>query len=65
MKFKLRPEINEFKYWIHIVLIALIVQYVLGLFGHDVGALLSIHTVHFSLAIALADVIVHTLLRLD
>ena len=61
----LRPEINTAKYWVHIAIIAVIVQFVLGLFGHDVGAIPSVHTLHFSIAIVAADVIAHTLLGFD
>jgi len=61
----LKPEINEPKYLVHIVILALIVQYTLSLFGHDTGALLSIHTLHFAVSIVFADVIAHTILKID
>ena len=61
----LKPELDEGKYWVHVAILALIVQYILGQFGHDVGGLFTIHTVHFGIAIAIADTIAHTLLQLD
>ncbi len=57
--FKLRPEINKPIYWLHIVLIAIIVNFMFG-FGLDFFIIL-----RTSITIAIADIIVHTLLKLD
>lgn len=61
----LKPEIDEGKYWIHIGILAVVVQYILNYFGHNMGALFSIHTLHIALAIVLADVLAHSILKLD
>lgn len=61
----IKPELNKLLYWIHIIILALLVQIILGQFGHDVGNLFSLHTLHFAVAIVLADIIAHTLLKLD
>jgi len=65
VKIKLRPELRDFKYWLHVVIIALVMQFLLAKLGHDTGGLLTIHTVHFSLALVVGDILTHTLLRLD
>ena len=63
-KFKLRPEINEWKYWLHLVLISFIVLLILQLVKG--GSMLTILNVLFgTLLIGISDVIVHSLLRLD
>lgn len=60
----LKPEINEIKYWIHLVIIATIIlavlQYLQG------GQMLTIKNILYSVPlIGLGDLVAHTLLKLD
>ncbi len=64
MALKIRPEINEFKYYIHIALISILVLLILKyIFNHDMLSFDMFWKV--GLAIVIADVIAHTLLKLD
>ncbi len=60
----LRPEINELKYWVHILILAVVVTQIMIWFGYCAGFQL-MFILKLGLAIALADVIAHTLLKLD
>jgi hypothetical protein len=64
MKFKLRPELDDPKYWLHIPIIAFVVLGSLQLlYG---GEMLTWWSLAFgSLLIVLGDIIAHTVLRLD
>lgn len=63
-KFKLRPELNSAKYWIHLVLIATLVLGALQLlFGGNMFTLGKV--ILSAVLIGIADIIVHTVLRLD
>lgn len=63
-KFKLRPELNDWKYYAHLVGISLVVLLILQLWKG--GNMLSIFNVFIgAFLIGLADVINHTLWRLD
>lgn len=60
----LLPEINELKYWIHILILSVVVTQILIWLGDfDVFKLSFI--IKLGLAIASADVIAHTLLKLN
>lgn len=61
---KLKPEINEGKYWVHIVVIAVIVLAVLKyVFNHDMFTFDFVWKV--GVAVAIADITAHTLLGFD
>jgi hypothetical protein len=63
-KFKLRPELGDFRYWIHIPIIALVVLGILQIFYG--GNMLTWKSLALgSLLIILGDITAHTLLRLD
>lgn len=62
---KIRPELKMKRYWLHIAIIAPVVQLILNWFGHDMGAIPSIHTLHIAIAVIAADIIAHTVLKLD
>ena len=63
--FTIRPEIEKPLYWVHILILAILVQIILGFFGHDTGGIFTIHTLYFALAIAGSDIVAHSLLKLD
>ncbi len=60
----LKPEINELKYWIHILILAVVVTQIMSWFGYCVGFEWLL-ILKLGLAIASADVIAHTILKLD
>ena len=60
----LKPEINELKYWVHILILAVVVTQVMSWFGYCLGFEWLL-ILKLGLAIALADVIAHTILKLD
>lgn len=60
----IRPEINELKYWIHILILAVVVTQILIWLG-DFNMFKLSFIIKLGLTIALADVIAHTLLKLD
>ena len=63
-KFKLRPEITDIKYWLHIPVIAIVVLGILQLWLD--GDMFNVKNIIFgSGLIALGDIIAHTLLRID
>lgn len=60
----LKPEINEPKYWLHLVIIAVVVLAILQYFIH--GEMLTIKNVLISVPlILLGDMVAHSLLRLN
>ncbi len=61
----LKPELDSGKYYLHILILALVVQFILAKFGNNTGGLFTIHTLHFSIAIILGDILAHSLLKLD
>jgi hypothetical protein len=63
-KHKIRPEIEEWKYWLHLVVIAIIVLGILQLWKG--GSMLTFYNVLISTGlIGIADVFSHTGLGLD
>ncbi len=60
----LRPEINELKYWVHILILAVVVTQIMSWFGYCTGFQWLL-ILKLGLAIAVGDVIAHTLLKLD
>ncbi len=60
----LKPEINELIYWVHILILAVVVTQVMSWFGYCLGFEWLL-ILKLGLAIALADVIAHTILKLD
>jgi hypothetical protein len=61
---KLRPEIWQIKYWFHLIMIALIVLFMVNYFVEPMQ--IDLRTVIYStLFIGVADIIVHTTLKLD
>lgn len=62
---KLRPEIKDPKYWIHLVAVAGISLWILNTVGYtNMPLTLTIVGVS-AIAIGIADILVHTLLGLD
>jgi hypothetical protein len=61
MKFKLRPELGDYKYWIHIPIIVAVVYLLMILIKpiSTVGFIVS-----STIGVVLGDIIAHTLLRL-
>ena len=56
-----RPEVFEVKYWVHLLLIASMLQaYFFGL-----SSVLTFGTVVHALVIGVADIVAHTMLKLD
>ncbi len=60
----LRPEINELKYWIHILILAVVVVQIMSWFGYCAGLQLSL-ILKLGLAIVVGDIVAHSLLKLD
>ena len=60
----LKPELNEPKYWLHILILAVVVVQIMSWFGYCAGLNLQI-ILKLGLAIVVADTIAHTLLGLD
>jgi amino acid transporter len=62
----LRPEINEPKYWLHLVIIAVVVLAILQYILHYGGEMLTIKNVLISVPlILLGDMVAHTILKLN
>ncbi len=60
----LKPEINELKYWIHILILSIVITKIMSWFGYCAGLQL-IFIIKLGLAIVAGDVLAHTLLKLD
>ena len=60
----LKPEINEPKYWIHILILAVVVTQIMSWFGYCSSLQIEL-ILKLGLAIVIADIIAHTLLKLD
>lgn len=61
---KLRPEINQIRYWVHLAILAVVVLGVLQLIKG--GEMLSVKNVLWSIPLlALGDIVAHTLLKFD
>jgi len=60
----LRPEVNEFKYWVHLIMLASVVLGLLELlYG---GGMFSIKNVLVSVPLlAAGDIVAHTVLKMD
>lgn len=63
-KMKLRPELNQFNYWVHIVLIAFVVLAILK-YVFNIDMLNFEYIWKFSIAIVSGDILAHTLLNLN
>lgn len=63
--YNIRPEINELRYYLHIIIIAFIIQQIMAFFGYCNHVINIIFIIKLSIAIILADVTAHTLLKLD
>lgn len=67
----LKPEINELKYWLHVVILAFLILGIMAFFKAFVltsvaaGLLTVKNVLILTLLIALSDVIAHTVLQLD
>jgi hypothetical protein len=67
----LKPEINEFKYWLHAAIVSFLILLVLQLFKTFVvtqalGNMLSIKNILLlTVLFVISDVIAHTVLKLD
>lgn len=60
----LKPELNEPKYWLHILILAVVVVQIMSWFGYCTGLQLMI-ILKLGLAIAIADTIAHTVLKMN
>ena len=60
----LKPELNEPKYWVHILILAVVVVQIMSWFGYCAGLQLSL-ILKLGLAIAIADTIAHTILQMN
>ena len=64
-KYQIRPEIEKFSYWLHILILALIVQFILNyLFKLNLDYSI-INTLKFLIAISSSDILAHSLLKLN
>jgi hypothetical protein len=67
----LKPEINEFKYWVHALVISVLILFVLNLFkaitvAATLGGIFSIKNILLlTVMIVISDVVAHTILGLD
>ena len=60
----LKPELDEFKYWVHLAIIAVVVLGLLQFFLK--GDMLTVKNVLFSIPLlAAGDTVAHSILRLD
>lgn len=60
----LKPEINEFKYWLHLIILVLVVYLLLNKFVQPMA--IDLQNVALGvLFVGLADIIAHTVLQLD
>ena len=60
----LKPELDEFKYWVHLLIIAFIVLGILQYFTG--GDMLTIKNLLYSVPLlAIGDTVSHTILKLD
>lgn len=60
----LKPEINEFKYWVHLAILAFVVLGILEIWKG--GGMLSVKNVLVSIPLlAAGDLVAHTVLKLD
>lgn len=60
---KLRPEVNEFKYWVHLFVISVIVLGIARLLGYHLFSVW--HVVVLAILVGFSDVIAHSLLSLN
>lgn len=70
-----KPEINEIKYWVHLLIIAAVYQTILFLFARQSisglswqllwNNLLTLKTIYVALVVGIGDVIAHTILRIN
>ncbi len=60
----LKPEINELNYYIHILILAVVVIQILSWFGYCAGLQLEL-ILKLGLAIIVGDIIAHSLLKMN
>lgn len=61
---QIRPELNNIKYWFHLILITLIVLLILKfIFQHDMLTLSMFWKL--AVSIGIADILTHTVLKMD
>ena len=60
----LKPEINELKYWVHILILSVVVTQIMSWFGYCSGFQIEL-ILKLGLAIAIADTIAHTVLQMN
>jgi len=60
----LKPELNEPKYYLHILILAVVVTQIMSWFGYCVGLNLQL-ILKLGLAIVVGDILAHSLLRLN
>ncbi len=60
----LKPELNEPKYWAHILILAIVVVQIMSWFGYCAGLQIEL-ILKLGLAIAIADTIAHTILQMN
>lgn len=62
--FNVKPEVDQFIYWVHLGVLAFVVLGVLQIFQG--GSMLTIKNVLWSIPLlALGDIVAHTILKLD
>lgn len=64
---KIRPEVKDVKYWIHLVIIAVIAVAIIQYVNNpNIVAWLDLQSVIIvAFAVGVADIIAHTILKLD
>lgn len=62
---KIRPEIKDWKYWLHLLLIAFIVLHLTKFINASDMTVTVRLILELAIYIGIADIIVHTLLGLD
>ena len=60
----LKPELNEPKYWLHILILAIVVVQIMTWFGYCVGLELSL-ILKLGIAIVAGDILAHSLLKMN
>lgn len=63
-KVEIRPEITDLKYWLHLLLIVLIIYFMINQFIQPMEITIK-NVLIGSLFLGISDVLVHTLLKLD
>lgn len=61
---KIKPEVGDIKYWIHLIIIVLIVYFLLNMFVTTMPITLK-SVASGVVIVGIADIIAHTILKLD